>query len=183
MIASLRLLAALALMLCGSLTGMASSVVRLTLEERAIRADRVVIAEVVSMKLESEEGPPARRFTRIRLRVRDNLKGPAAPELEVVQLGGADGAFSARIPGDAEFRPGELALLFLRCPAPDSCALLGFSEGKLAVIAGEGAESVILPDPSGKGARRTSLAEIERTIRSALAGPGASPAPGSEVSR
>lgn len=109
----MRLTSALALLLA-LLAGPAgaTTVLHVPLEELAAGTPLVVRAVVSEQKV-SWSGDGLRILTRTRLRVVEVLKGKAAPELTVQQVGGTLDGMAMRIPGDAQFAAGEEVVLFL----------------------------------------------------------------------
>lgn len=142
----------------------ASSVPPLDVATRAARSDRVVVADVVSVVQEvSAEGRPT--FVVTTLRIREHLKGNGPQSVEVRQLGGSHGAWSANVPGAARFEAGEQVVAFLRCPGGPSakqCTVYGLSQGKLKVLKkADGAVEVLL---QGASLERMSLADFKRRL-------------------
>lgn len=119
---------------------LAASGPEVTPELLASKADRVVVAEVASVRTEGE-APHLRTVTQ--LFVRESWKGRGPELLEVVQLGGAAGAFRVQVVGDAQFVPGEQVVAFLRCgrgdgsehgaARTDRCTVVGMSQGRMTL--------------------------------------------------
>lgn len=107
-----------------------------TVQERAVASERVALVQVVSREVRAD-GPRNALKTFTRVVVGEDYKGRGPAELTVVQLGGVRGDVDARIPGDADFTPGETAVVFLRCRSPERCTLVAMGEGKLPVVAGQ----------------------------------------------
>jgi len=109
-----------------------SLVQALDLAELTARAERIVVAQVVSAK--SEWDSSGRNIhTRIEIAVEESWKGPAAvaERLVIVQPGGSVGDIEMRVHGMPSFAPGEKAVLFLagqRAPR-----VVGMSQGKRPV--------------------------------------------------
>ena len=117
---------------------LASSLTPRSLPERARIADRVVVAQVLSTRTEVPGGDVRKMLTHTEVVVGDVLKGPAGAALDritITQLGGRSGLWESHVPGDATFRPGETALLLLKCSeAPNRCGLVGLAEGKVLFV-------------------------------------------------
>jgi hypothetical protein len=123
--------------ICASSLALASTIVPHTLAQRAQRADRVAVVQVLSQWVERSgpaERPTLKTFTRVA--VGDEVRGAGSKELTIVQFGGREGPWSLQVPGDATFLVGETALVFLRCQA-ERCALVALGEGRLPVVNGE----------------------------------------------
>lgn len=126
-----RLLAGLVLL---PVLAIASTLIPHTLRQRAERADRVALVQVVSQRVERTADPqfPLKTFTQIV--VGQDFKGTGPSTLTVVQIGGTDGPLQVQVPGDAEFRVGETAVVFLTCgQGPERCHLVALGSGKLNV--------------------------------------------------
>ncbi len=157
---------------------LASTVVPRTLEERVQRADRVVLAQVVSQRTVNQ-GTPERPqlFTLSHVVVGDAVKGAGPAELDVVQLGGRWGLWEQHVSDDAQLGVGETALLLLTCPrsTPGTCRLAGLADAKLTVSG----DQVFVRDMFTGAFSRQSLAALLPRLRAAAAAPPspASPAP------
>jgi len=132
---------------------LATSLVPHTLLQRAEQSDRVALVQVLSQKVEETGNAKIPLKTYTRVLIGQNLRGTGPEEVTIVQIGGRLGLQSIEVPGDASFRVGETAVVFMRCRlAPDRCHLVAMGAGKLDV---EG-DSVFVQDLSnGKWARRT----------------------------
>lgn len=120
-----------------SASALATRPPELPIPERAARAQRIVLADVVSARVEVPDGNYRRMITVTTVAVREHLKGQGPERIQVLQAGGKSGPWESRVPGDATLQPGETALLFLNCrdaARPELCNLSGLGEGKLAVI-------------------------------------------------
>ena len=163
---SRRCLLALAVVAPAAVT--ASSIIERTVGERAREADRVVLAEVLESRTVVPGEDPRRMYTLTTVRVGEHLKGQGPERLEIVQLGGRSGPWEAHVAGDAVFRPGELALLLLRCRGEGArCNLMALGEGKLTVI---GDDVLVRSLARGSYTRRT-LASVREEIARALEAP------------
>lgn len=129
---SLRSLAGL--LALGATVAVGASIIPHTLRQRAEVADRVALVQVISQRVEETPGAqfPIKTYTTVI--VGHDFKGRGPSELTIVQLGGTSGATSMEIPGDAKFRVGETAVLFVTCKlAADRCHLVALGAGKLEV--------------------------------------------------
>lgn len=141
----------------------------LTPEALAARSDRVVRARVIAQS--QEAGSP--RFgvqTVSTLQVLEVLIGDPATTLQVVQLGGSEGAERTGVVGDARIARGDEAVWFLRCrdpKAPSRCTLVGLAAGRLPWNAGTG--QVQLGAAHGFSAQSTmSLAALRKRLRAGV---------------
>lgn len=134
-----------------------------TLEDRVRLADRVVLAQVLRSQTVAEGGDPRRLKTFTELAVGEQYKGLGPLELTVVQLGGELGLVSERIPGDARFEAGEVAVIFLRCGGTSRCHLVGLEAGVAPVSAGD---AFVLDVNTGKRERRA-LSALAPVLRAA----------------
>ena len=131
--------------LVAPLQARAASGPEVTPEVLAARADRIVIADVASVRTEGE-APRLRTVTQ--LAVRESWKGRGPELLEIVQLGGAKGAHATQVVGDARFTAGEQVLVFLRCGEGAECTLVGLGKGRMKLQRGASAadDSVALQE-------------------------------------
>ncbi|MBX7096893.1 MAG: hypothetical protein K1X89_04190 [Myxococcaceae bacterium] len=134
-----------------------------TLEDRVRLADRVVLAQVLRSQTRAEHGDARRLKTFTELAVGEDYKGRGPLSLTVVQLGGELGQVSERIPGDARFEAGQVAVLFLRCGGSDRCHLVGLEAGVAPV---SGGDAFVLDVNTGKRERRP-LAALGPMLRAA----------------
>jgi hypothetical protein len=129
------LIVATALMVASVTTVRAAMVERMSLEEVAHEAARIVHATVVEVRSgRDESGLPA---TWITLAVVRTLKGPHTPQLTIKQYGVAeplpDGTIT-RVAGLPRYRVGEEVVLFLRADsARGFTSPVGFSQGAYRV--------------------------------------------------
>ena len=125
-------------LLLGVSYGNATTIQTLSLEQRTLRSDRVVVAEVQSVHF--EKAVDAKRiYTLTKLKVIDSLKGNAKKDmvLTIRQIGGQIGEWTQYVPGDAKFKIGEEVLVFLRHDQRDDLHfLVGMSQGKIVVDLG-----------------------------------------------
>jgi hypothetical protein len=106
-----------------------SLVQALDLAELTARADRIVVAQVVSTS--SEWDSSGRNIhTRIEIKVEETWKGSVAIDqrMIIVQPGGSVGDIEMRVHGMPSFAPGERAVLFLA--GRDAPRVVGMSQGK-----------------------------------------------------
>jgi hypothetical protein len=104
----------------------------LNLAELTARADRIVVAQVLSSK--SEWDSTQRTIhTRIEIKVEEAWKGAVAPgeHIVIVQPGGSVGNIEMRVHGMPGFVIGEKAVLFLAGQA--AARVVGLSQGKRSV--------------------------------------------------
>lgn len=112
----------------------ASTIIPHTLADRAQISDRVVLAQVLGSRVEMRAGDPRSMRTVVTVAVGKDVKGRGESYLTVTQIGGDLDGWSIHIPGDAELRTGEVALLFLTCGRSTAdCGLVALGEGKIAV--------------------------------------------------
>lgn len=113
----------------------ASTIIPHSLRDRAAKSDRVAVARVLEQHVVDEgtvDRPKLKTHTR--LAVSQDVRGTGPREVTVVQLGGKQGPWDSRIPGDASFVVGETALVFLSCPVADRCYLVALGEGRLSIV-------------------------------------------------
>jgi hypothetical protein len=99
----------------------------LDLAEMTDRADRIVVAQVVSTK-SAWDAPHRSIHTTIELKVDEIWKGTSAEHAIIVQPGGTVGDMEMRVHGMPQFVAGERALLFLA--GQDTPRVVGMSQGK-----------------------------------------------------
>jgi hypothetical protein len=136
------------------------------LPERALAADRVVLAEVLSSKVDIPDGDVRRMTTRTSVVVLEDYRGHGPRELTVSQLGGKDGLWQLTVSGSPTLVPGEVAVLFLRCAQPGECTLSGLSDAKVPVVGEVGRQDALVQGPRG-GAARVRLEELADRVRAA----------------
>lgn len=106
----------------------AASIVQvLELAEMTDRADRIVVAQVVSTK-SAWDAQHRSIQTTIELKVDEVWKGTSAEHEIIVQPGGTVGDVEMRVHGMPQFTTGEKALLFLA--GQDAPRVVGMSQGK-----------------------------------------------------
>ena len=122
--------AAASIALAGMVPAAMATVARaLDLAELAAGADRIVVAEVVSVA-SAWDGARRNIHTTIELTVRERWKVevPGNGRLTLRQLGGTVGDVEMSVLGSARFVPGESALFFLR-----RSQVFGMAQGKRAL--------------------------------------------------
>ncbi|HEY0712883.1 MAG TPA: hypothetical protein VGF45_09435 [Polyangia bacterium] len=119
----------------------ASSVLAMDLTALTTVADRIVVAEVLSVTSRWETGR-RRIVTSVEINVAESWKGsvPSSRRITVLQPGGQVGDIEMKVYGLPLFREGERAVLFLR-GGESASTVVGFSEGMRRLT----------PDPIGKG--------------------------------
>jgi hypothetical protein len=129
----------------------ASVVEALDLDQLAVGAADVVVADVVDLHPRWDER--RRIVTDVRLRVREAMKGGARPGavLTLVRLGGAIGDLGMRVEGEASFSPGERALVFAVPAEAGRVRALGLAQGVMPVVRGgaPGGDDLVLPGGAG----------------------------------
>ena len=114
-------------------------------------SERIVVARVSSVFTEAEL-KPRQIETVVQLEVKECLKGPCDPTLELRQLGGTyqftDGAFTQKVPGLPNFQAGERVVLFLERADSGRLVVTGLAQGKLTVV-GQDDDSLLVRDLSG----------------------------------
>jgi hypothetical protein len=106
----------------------ASLVLALDLSQLTARAERVVVAEVLSVSPRWDTDHRS-IYSTIELAVAERWKGDAAARLTIVQLGGEVDGVTMRVHGLPSFTVGERAVLFLQ-GAPGAAQLVGLGQGK-----------------------------------------------------
>lgn len=116
----------LAVVVASSPTALASLGRTLALPRLAAEAERIVVADVVSIA-SAWDAAHRNIHTTVELAVRESWKGdvPGDGRLTLRQLGGTVGEIEMSVLGAAQFVPGERALLFLRRQG-----LVGMAQGK-----------------------------------------------------
>lgn len=151
---------------------LASTMIPHTLAQRAGISTRVVVAKVQSQVTTMEGNEPRSLRTLTSIEVQQDVRGSGPAKLTVVQLGGRKDGWSAEVPGDARFQPGETAVLFLNCRAADRCTLVSLAEGRLAVMG----DQVVVHDMFTNAWSKRPLVEVVKELKAA---PAVSvPAPG-----
>jgi hypothetical protein len=107
----------------------ASLVQALDLAELTARADRIVVAQVVSTSCEWDSSG-RNIHSRIEIKVEETWKGSVVPgeRVVIVQPGGTVGDVEMRVHGMPSFAPGEKAVLFLA--GQGAPRVVGMSQGK-----------------------------------------------------
>ena len=108
----------------------ATTVVPLDIEALSEAADYIVIGEVKA--IESRWLNERQIVTEVTFVVHESLKGEASPELTVLTLGGRVEEIGQWIPGEAYFKEGEHALLFLEARG-GGLGVVGLGQGKFTL--------------------------------------------------
>jgi hypothetical protein len=110
----------------------ASLVQSLGLAELTARAERIVVAQIVSAKSDWDSSGRS-IHTRIEIKVEEAWKGSVAPDerMVIVQPGGTVGDIEMRVHGMPSFALGEKAVLFLA--GQGAPRVVGLSQGKRPV--------------------------------------------------
>lgn len=130
----------------------ATTVEKLTTEDMAVRADRIVTGQAESTRSAWVEGT---LVTLVRLKVDETWKGAPRGEITVVLPGGIDSQRQHPIqmiyPGAPQLGVGDEAVLFLEAYSllPDTYAISGFSQGKLSIVTSPSGEKTVSRDLSG----------------------------------
>jgi hypothetical protein len=121
-----------ALVLGVAAPAMASMALALDATALAKNADRVVVAEVLSVATAWDAGRTTILST-IELQVEETLKAPRDQKkvrrLSIVQVGGTLDGIVMQVPGQASFEKGERAVFFLKGDARES-RVVGLGQGK-----------------------------------------------------
>jgi hypothetical protein len=139
-------LTALSLILSAGALAHAATLIALDLPALVRDSDYVVVANA---EHESARYQDKLIVTDTTLRVITSLKGSAKPGATLIatHLGGAIDRVGLRVPGAAQFKLGESAIVFLR-RAGEDLNVTGMSQGVLP-ITGAGASAQVLPGGSG----------------------------------
>lgn len=100
------------LLLAPALPGGAATLRALDDVQQAALADHVVVARVTGQRVEQHPRLDL-PVTRTALQVEESLRGPAASELVLSQIGGTLGDVTVRVPGSPELEVGGRYVLFL----------------------------------------------------------------------
>lgn len=108
----------------------ASLVLALDLGQITRRADRVVVAEILSVKSYWETPAQERIVTDVEIQIAELWKGamPATRRMTITQPGGVVGDIEMRVHGLAEFAAGERAVLFLH-GSERASVVMGLGQG------------------------------------------------------
>lgn len=105
-----------------------------SLFERALRSERIVLAQVASSRTVVQNGDPRTMRTVTELVVGQTLKGSHLDAVTLVQLGGRWGLWESHVAGDAVFAPGETVIALLHCRGTAVCMLDALGEGRIKVV-------------------------------------------------
>lgn len=125
------------LSLCFPAVAGATTAYALDFEAMSSISERIVVARVSSVF--TEAGITPRKIeTVIQLEVKECLKGPCDPTLELRQLGGSyqfsDGTFTQKVAGLPSFRAGERVVLFLERTDTNRLVVTGLAQGKFTLV-------------------------------------------------
>lgn len=139
------------------------------------RAERVVLARVVSTGVEREGDERPRLMTVVALEVEETLKGAPAKSITLRQLGGTSRGWSLQLPGAPTFEQNERAVFLLRCEpgstekeAP-SCTLAGLRDAKLPVVKSAGRADVLVSQVATDQVERITLDAVRTLVKKAEA--------------
>jgi len=143
-----------------------ATVLRLSFEELATRAEAVVRGRVVSSTAR-RDAASGRIFTYTEVEVTEAVKGAPGKKVTVRQPGGEVGGIGQSVAGAARFAPGEEVVLFLekaRDEASTSFQVLSMSAGKVrlekrlsSVRAVRDLDGIQFPDQPAKDAARSGV--------------------------
>jgi hypothetical protein len=106
----------------------ASTALRLSFDELALSADRVSEVELISAK--AQWGPANRRiYTTYRFKVKEDIGGSGAGEIQLVQPGGTVGNLSQKAYGYPTFKKEQRILLFLERKRDGKSRVVALSQG------------------------------------------------------
>jgi hypothetical protein len=160
----------------------ASTVVAMTLDQMAERADSIFLGRVTGTRADWN-AERTRIYTYVTVEVDRYLKGGGGSKVATVRsLGGRVGGYAAVVPGSPRFEVGEEVLLFCAGGEARIPTVLGMSLGKFTIVADGAGERILKRDISGLilASHRTDskrpgdpvmryrLAEVESRIREAL---------------
>ncbi len=124
---------AFALLSCWTGSARSTTAVRLSLQEMTDLSTTVVHGRVLGTGSRWNEAGTM-IVTDVRVEVEEALKGSAAGEITVTQLGGEVGKLKTEVPGAAAFRRGEEAVLFLAVDGRGGLQVTGLSQGRFEVV-------------------------------------------------
>jgi hypothetical protein len=144
---------------------LASSLTPRPLTERAKLADRVAVVQVLSVTTELVGGDPHHMITHVEALIGDVLKGPVTDRVTITQLGGKSGLWESHVPGDATFKPGETALVLLKCSRDAThCGLVGLGEGKVLFVG----DDAFVYELQRKQYTKRAVSDLLRELRQAV---------------
>ncbi|MGA9524994.1 MAG: hypothetical protein WBV82_26280 [Myxococcaceae bacterium] len=168
---------ALGVLVCVASAGAhAASYVDRPLEQRIARAERVVVARVVSTRVERGGTDRPRLMTVVGLEVEETLKGAPVKSITLRQLGGSAEGWSVELPGAPTFEPNERAVFLLRCEPTEAgkevaaCTLAGLRDAKLPVVMSQGRADVLVPQVASPRMERMTLEAIRTRAKAAEVG-------------
>jgi hypothetical protein len=112
---------------------LATTVVRLNLEQLVQRADLIVQGQVQSVYCQWDE---ERRlvFTYISIRVDEPLKGERRQWVLIRQVGGSMGTIRMSVAGVPQFKSGEMAIIFLKSQDDSTFQVVGMNQGLYEIV-------------------------------------------------
>lgn len=119
----------------------ATTVTKLDLEQLVQRADLIVQGQVQSVYCQWDED---RRlvFTYIAVRVDEPLKGEGRRTVLIRQLGGTVGTIQMSVAGVPQFKPGQMAVVFLKSQDDGAFQVVGMSQGLYEIVDGYAVSNV-----------------------------------------
>ncbi|HEY3839442.1 MAG TPA: hypothetical protein VGL72_22880 [Bryobacteraceae bacterium] len=153
------------------LAGMATSIVRLSLEDTVAQAQWIVEADVVRNWCSWDSG---HRFiwTHTELAIRDHWKGAVGSTITVSEPGGAVDGLTMNVVGMVRYNPGERVVAFLYRTPIGLIRTVGLAQGKLRVdargLVHPESAAAALVSPIGRGSAGTSVGELEGNTTAAV---------------
>jgi hypothetical protein len=160
----------------------ASTVVAMTLDQMAERAQSIFLGRVTGTRADWN-AERTRIYTHVTVEVDRYLKGGGGSKVATVRyMGGTVGGYAAVVPGAPRFEVGEEVLLFCAGGGARIPTVLGMSLGKFTIVADAAGERILKRDISGlilashrsdsnkpgDPVTRYRLADVESRIREAL---------------
>jgi hypothetical protein len=151
----------------------ATTVAKLNLKELVQRADLIVQGQVESVNSHWDE---ERRlvFTYVSIRVDEPLKGERLQWVLIRQVGGTAGTIQMSVAGVAQFKSGEMAIVFLKRQDESTFQVVGMNQGLYQIIEDFAVSNVfgvdLFDSTTGKITKplisgRTPLKELKTKIR------------------
>ncbi len=159
-----RLITSSALILWICTSSLATTVVRLSLDDMVRKAQSIVHGKVHSRSTHwSTNGKLI--LTTYTMDVEETIKGPVSKSVELTTIGGKIGDLTLYVSGMPSFETGEEAVVFIENSGGYS-VFVGLSQGKFSVKNGEVANSVAaLTFPDGKEASPPLKMRVEDFMR------------------
>lgn len=156
-------------LLLGSLvwTVASGAVIKMSLEQLALKASIIVVGKVTAKARERMGG---RVKTRVTLVVEDSLKGEVGQTVIITQPGGARGKVERVVADAATFEVGEEVVVFLCTRSKGEHTVLGLFQGKLSVASDtEGRKFLYLSPEKGRGPKeKVWLEDFVRRLKEIL---------------